>query len=261
MKTLTHEALFQQAPSIFSAEAHEKVSDKYAMIPTIECVKGLEKAGYYPVSAKESRSRDAQNRPFAKHMIRFRKHDHIELGGNVPEIVLFNSHNGLSSYQLKAGIYRLVCANGLIVGNDMFHSRVKHQGNAVEKVIEAADHIIEIMPKAIEVAGEWRDIRLTTEQKRAFAESASLLKWSPEEIEISPERLLLPRRLTDQSNDLWTTFNVIQENMIKGGMRYYKPDSFKRGTTRKVESVQENSRLNTALWNLTEKMAELVKVA
>lgn len=261
LPTLTETELFQQAPSIFALQACSGTSSKYAFIPTIECIRSLQKEGFNPVKVLESKCRSEDNRPFSKHMIRFRKEGTLEVGGNFPEIVLINSHNGLSSYQLKAGIYRLVCANGLVVGNDLFCRSVRHQGDAISKVVEAAGEIIEVIPEVIEIAEQWKNIRLDQHQRRIYANSAALLKWDPEEIEIDPESLLRPRRFQDRSDDLWTTFNALQENVIRGGVRYRNKDSSavrRRGSTRAVNAVSENTRLNTALWSLTEKMAVLV---
>ena len=257
MQIISEDQLRKQAPSIFALQAHEKTSSKYSLIPTIECVRGLEKAGFYPVKVQESNCRNKDNKPFAKHVIRFRKEGMVQVGGNVPEIVMINSHNGLSSYQLRAGIYRLVCANGLVVGNDMFYRSVRHQGEVISKVVESANEIIEIMPDAIEITENWKGITLNIEQKRIYAHSAAMLKWDANEIEVVPERLLSPRRREDTNSDLWTTFNAVQENIIRGGVGYYNSESRRRGSTRAVNSVNENSRLNTALWNLTEKMASL----
>lgn len=258
MQIITEDELKKQAPSVFSMQAHENTSDRYALIPTIECVRGLEKAGFYPVKAQESNCRNKDNKPYAKHMIRFRKEGLHCVGENVPEIVMINSHNGTSSYQLRAGIYRLACSNGLVVGNDMFYRSIRHQGDVISKVVESANEIIEIMPEAIEYAEKWKKLRLTEEQRRIYAESAALLKWDGETIEVTPEKILRPRRYADQGNDLWTTFNIIQENIIRGGVMSYNPTRHRRAKTRAVNSVSENNRLNTSLWNLTEKMASLV---
>jgi len=258
MQIITEDQLKKQVPSVFSMEAHENTSSRYALIPTIDCVRGLEKAGFYPVKATESNCRNKDNKPFAKHMIRFRKEGLPEVGGNVPEIVLINSHDGKSSYQLRAGIYRLVCANGLVVGNDLFCRRIRHQGDVIREVVESAHQIIGVMPKAIDYAEQWKGIHLSDEARRIYAESASLLKWDGETIEVTPEKILRPRRYADQSNDLWTTFNTVQENIIRGGVMSYNPTSHRRARTRAVNSVSENSRINMALWNLTEKMASLV---
>ena len=60
----------------------------------------------------------------------------------------------------------------------------------------------------------------------------------------------------DSGNDLWTTFNRIQENMIKGGMSG-RSKSGRRSTTREVNGVTENVKLNRALWTLADEFAKL----
>lgn len=260
MKLLTESQLKFQAPSIFSEEAHEKTSSKYKLIPTIESVKGLQEAGFYPVKATESRCRTIENKPFVKHEIRFRKPGILYgVGDYLPEIILTNSHDGKSSYQLRAGVYRLICSNGLTVGNDIFCRKIRHQKNCVEEVIHSAQEIIELVPEIIDKVEEWKGITLDVEARKVYSESAALLKWDQEKIPLPTERLLSPRREADKSPDLWTTFNAVQENLVRGGLRYYDSKNHRRGRTREINSVNENSKINIALWNLTEKMAQLAK--
>jgi hypothetical protein len=259
MRTLTEIELQRYAPSVFSTESNDKTSDRYAVIPTIEVVRGLEKEGFYPVMAQQSRVRNSDNKPFTKHLLRFRHQNSLEKGGNTPEIVLINSHDGKSSYQLRGGIYRLVCMNGLIVGSDYCHFKVRHQGNVIGRVAESANQLMQVIPRALEVAEQWKGITLEHAQQRVYAQSALMLKYDQTDplLEL-PERFLVPQRQGDTSKDLWTTFNILQEKLVRGGTRYYHSESNQYRRTRKVGSITENSRLNTALWNLTEKMAQLV---
>jgi hypothetical protein len=55
---------------------------------------------------------------------------------------------------------------------------------------------------------------------------------------------------------LWSVFNRVQENVIKGGLSAYKPGSFQRTTTRTVKGIDQDIRLNRALWTLGTRMAE-----
>ncbi|PWU05605.1 MAG: DUF945 domain-containing protein [Verrucomicrobia bacterium] len=249
------------APSVFATGGSERVSSRYGFIPTIDVVRGLSKAGFHPVMATQSRSRIVGRQNFVKHMMRFRHEsnmDNLRKDGMLSEIVLINSHDGTTSYQLRAGIYRLVCKNGLVVGNEFFTRSVKHQGKVVDRVVEAANDLIEVAPISVERVKEWQGIELNHEQKVVYAQAALGLKWDGDETLITPNQALEPRRFADESNDLWTTFNVLQENIIRGGIRYRTEDG-SRMRTRAVNSVGENVRLNTALWTLTEKMAELSK--
>lgn len=253
---LNTEQLKKLVPSAYSQEANEKASGKYGFIPTSTVIEALGDNGFYPIKAWQTRCRSDSNKPFTRHLIRFRKEGMEPINGILPEIILVNSHDCTTSYQIRGGAYRLVCQNGLIVGSDLFSRKIKHHGDVTDKVVSSASDIIEIFPKAIKTANEWREIELSTQQKIAFAESAILLKWPNREVNINPEYLTFPKRYDDCHNDLWTTFNIVQEKIIKGGVKY-RADSGIKIRTRPVNSVHENVRLNTALWCLTEKMAEL----
>lgn len=260
MMVLSEQQLMKNAPSIFATAPSTTTTDRYSLIPTIECVRGLKKAGFEAVFAKESNCRSIEKKPFVKHILRFRHHNNLALNGKVPEIVLVNSHDGLSSYQLRAGIYRIVCSNGLIVGNEWACHKIRHSGDIITKVVDSAHEIIEVIPQIMGKADEWEGITLEQPQRLALAEVAGNIKWGVEQCPISAERLLLPKRRSDNSMDLWTTYNVLQENLIRGGQRYYNAENGRYNSTRAVNSVNENTRLNTALWALTEKMAQLAAV-
>src|SRR5262249_39656086 len=146
--TLTNDQLHRSAPSIFASTPWHHMSDGYRFVPTIEVVDLLRGRGFQPVRAQQSRSRIEGKGAFTKHLIRFR-HDSLidapRVGEEIPELVLVNSHDGTSSYQLMAGIFRLVCSNGLVVQSTDFGSiRVHHSGGKdfQQRVIDATYQIV-----------------------------------------------------------------------------------------------------------------------
>src|SRR6185369_3215543 len=101
---LTEEHLQRYTPSVFTMEKSSSTSDRYQHISTIDVIRGLASEGFKPVNAVECRARSYENKPFTKHMLRFRHVDTNSTNdGLFPELVLINSHNGLSSYKLMAG--------------------------------------------------------------------------------------------------------------------------------------------------------------
>ncbi|MHB1949557.1 MAG: DUF932 domain-containing protein, partial [Gammaproteobacteria bacterium] len=201
---------------------------------------------------------------FTKHMLRFR---HVNArptaSGLYPEIVLINSHDGLSSYRLMAGVYRLVCSNGLIAGNTYDEIRVRHQGDILGNVIEGTYRVIGDSKKMIESAEKMSALVLSNPEKKIFAESAHAIRFENSSMSeaIEPVKLLSPRRLAESNkDDLFTVFNIVQENLIKGGIRGYAKDAngyHKRVRTRAINSIDQNTILNRALWSLAEKMMQL----
>lgn len=222
-------------------------------------LEGLRNEGFLPMAVGQTRCRDNSKREYTKHLLRFRRAEHVSLvpGQEVPEIVLVNSHDGTSSYQLMGGIYRVVCSNGLIVGDTNSEVRVRHTGNVLTDVIEGSFRVIEDIKAIAPRVEAFKQLVLDPRQQRAFAESALALRWDEGEAPIQPEQLLDVRRYEDNRRDLWTSFNRIQENMIRGGLSG-RGSTGRRTSTRAVASVSENVRLNKSLWLLTERMAELV---
>lgn len=137
---LTLDQVRNYAPSAFAVSAHESRSSRYTYIPTSEVIAGLMREGFQPFKATQSRSRIEGKTEFTKHMIRFRHVDSItalKVGDSIPEVVLVNSHDGTSAYKLTAGLFRLVCSNGLMVADSTVGMlSIMHKGNIVNEVIE-----------------------------------------------------------------------------------------------------------------------------
>jgi hypothetical protein len=258
---LSNDQIEKVAPAVFANEAHEQTSDRYKFIPTIQVVDILRNQGWSPVQAFEARVRNEDRRGFQKHSIRFAKLDNQELivGDSRPEILLTTAHDGTAKFDFHAALFRLICANGMVVSDTTFQKvGVKHVGFADEDVIDATFRIVNEVPKIAEAVETFRKIELTQEEQVAYAEAALRLRWADTGTEpVEAHKLLGVRRYDDRASDLWRTFNVVQENLIKGGPRgAYRPGQ-KRQSVRKVTSINEDVRLNKALWTLTEKMVEL----
>lgn len=262
------EALQRKAPSIFTQTRAEGTSDRYQHISTLEIIEKLMGEGFKPTVAKQSNSRLESKKSFAKHCIRFRHVDTVPSASQLfPELVLINSHDGLSSYRLYAGLYRLVCSNGLVAGQEYEDVKVRHQGDVVGNVIEGTYSIIDTAKQLIHVTEKMGSVQLDRDEQLLFAEAAHILRFEESEVgqSINPKQLLAPRRGAEvNKDDLFTVFNIVQENVIKGGLRGYGRDSQgypKRIRTREIKSIDQDTSLNRALWTLTEKMMQLKGVS
>lgn len=115
-RPLSDGQIIKAAPSVFAESAHESRSARYAYIPTSDVLNGLRREGFQPFMACQARTRTEGKQEFTKHMLRLRHQSQIN-GDTANEIILVNSHDGSSSYQMLAGCYRFVCENGLICGD------------------------------------------------------------------------------------------------------------------------------------------------
>lgn len=257
------------APSAFATEAHESRSARYVYIPTVTVIEAMMREGFQPMKATQSRSRVEGKAEFTKHMIRFRHTGAMGavVGDSFPEVVLVNSHDGTSAYKLMSGMFRLVCSNGLIRSEGETSAfSIQHTGNIVHKVIEGSFQIVKDARNTLEVVQDWQGLTLDAPERTAFAEVAHNLRFADahgvKDTPIQPRQLLEPRRYEDRGADLWKTFNVVQENVIKGGLSAFTAPTreHRRGrmvTTREVKGIDQDVRLNRMLWDFTQRVAEL----
>lgn len=252
---LTNDDIARAAPSVLATSAHESRGDRYAFIPTIDVLDGLRREGFQPFEVRQTKCRDAGKREHTKHLVRLRHPDAFSSQGEVPEIVLLNSHDGTSSYQLLAGFFRFVCSNGLIAGDVCNDVRVRHSGNVVNDVIEGSYTVLDNIKEIGERIDAYKAIALAPQEQVAFAEAATLLRWDEDKVPVTASSLIVPRRYEDRDPTLWNVFNRVQENLLNGGLRG-RTTTGKRTRTRAVGGVTENVKLNKALWTLADSLAK-----
>lgn len=248
---LTDEQIARYAPSIFAGEAHESRSSRYTYIPTGDVLASLRKEGFEPFMACQTRVRNAEKREHTKHMLRLRHVSRIEQK-EANEIILLNSHDGTSSYQMIAGCFRFVCANGMVVGDTMGEVRVRHSGQVVDQVIEGAYEVLNQFDEVDEQRETMKGVILRPSEQIALAQAALTYRYDQApHVPVTAEQILAPRRHEDKGADLWATFNRVQENLIKGGLRG-RNQKGRPARTRAVGGIDQDVKLNRALWVLAE---------
>jgi len=249
---LTMAELQARAPSVFATTPVSDVSGRYTFVPTTRVVETLGKSGWLPVSAQQTRARSVDGLVYKKHLIRFGNAGLPEINGCAPEIILLNSHDTTSCFILVAGLFRYACLNGLLVADAMFSSFVvRHTGYRDNQIIDAERRIVREFPQINRRISEYQGISLRQPERLYLARHAAALRWPGEHMPVLPENLLTPRRPEDAGNDLWTVFNVVQENLLRGGVHGYTRTS-RRMTTREIKSVNAHVSLNRDLWSLAE---------
>jgi hypothetical protein len=260
---LSDDQIRNVAPSIYADSAHESRSQRYAYIPTNVILDGLRKEGFQPFAVTQSRVRDENKRDHAKHMIRLR-HASMISAGEANEIILLNSHDGTSSYQMLAGQFVFVCSNGLVSGTAENDIRIRHQGKVQDDVIEGAFRVLEDFEQIGHQRDAMKSLSLNEGERQAFAHAALELRYGDPDgalmnAPITEQRVLTPRRFDERGKDLWTTFNVVQENVIRGDQQGRNANG-RRTRTRPITGIDQDVKLNRALWVLAEEMRKLKAV-
>ncbi|MBW8757036.1 MAG: DUF945 domain-containing protein [Burkholderiales bacterium] len=253
------------APSIFAAGKHVSRSDRYTYIPTIDVLRGLRREGFEPFMVAQGFSRVEGKAEFTKHMIRMRHAGQVQTRPEANEIILINSHDGASSYQMLAGMFRFVCANGLVVGDVVDDIRIPHKGNIQGDVIEGAFRVLDEFEAVEQHAEAMKALQLEPPEEIAFATAALALRFGERAVEetgghrpapVTAHQLTQARRPEDAGHSLWSTFQRVQENLIRGGQPGRSAQG-RRLQTRPVASIDRGVSLNRALWMLAEEMRKL----
>lgn len=254
---LSDDQIRKVAPSIFADAPHESRSERYSYIPTATVLTELRKEGFQPFMVTQTRVRDEGRREHTKHMIRLRHASQIN-GAEANEIVLLNSHDGTSSYQMLAGMFRFVCSNGLVCGDTVADVRVPHKGDVAGHVIEGAFEVLSGFERVKESRDLMRSITLDEGEAEVFARAALSLKYDDPDkpAPITESQILMPRRFDDRRPDLWSVFNRTQENLTKGGL-HGRSANGRRQRTRPVQGIDSDVRLNRALWLLADGLRQL----
>jgi len=252
---LSLDAVRARAPAAFAPSAHQRMSSKYTFIPSERVLTGLINVGFMPVEARQANTRSTSEL-HARHVIRLRRRlETVDLKDSVPDVVLLNSHDGTSGYQLRMGLYRVVCTNGLIVSRGAFPAYcVSHRGNVVDDVIVAALKTAEQFDALAERVERMEQRRLQKEEQVRFAEKALALRFPDlAESGMQPSQLLNCRRTEDLGDDLWTIMNRCQEALLRGGLSR-RSSNGRLTRTRRITSITSDVRLNSGLWDLAEEL-------
>lgn len=259
IKPLNNQELRKIAPSLFTEQPYHDVSDKYNFISTIEIVEQLRSKSWFPVSVSQSGVRELGKDGFQQHYVRFQNFtDLINPSGNVVELLLFNSYDRSKAFTISAGIYRYVCSNGLVLADSIFDSyKIKHLGDRNNDVENAVNRITQVKPKLLSKISRFESINLNQDEKEAFLQNALPLRFSKHLELDNPKELLAPLRDEDTKDDLYTTLNVLQENLLSSNIKGYNKDTGRRFTAKEITSISKDVEINKGLWDIAEKIASI----
>jgi hypothetical protein len=234
----------------FAVVPDSRVSARYGFVNTRSVAEALENEGWRVVGGNQVNTRDPARRAFAKHIVRLRRDvgEEIQVGGAIPELVIINSHNRRASFEVRTGVFRLVCSNGMVLPLlEGEGCRVRHTQNLVAEVLAAAERVAAGFATTADRINRWQRLYPSEGTLRRFAERALGLRWPAGAAPIPATDLLQARRNADMGDDLWRAFNRVQENLIRGGIRGQNVAGH-RMAVRRIRSIQRDVGINASLW-------------
>lgn len=260
IKEIGTDEMKKLCPAIFAVKPAPGVSKKYQFVPTIDVINDIKSMGWIPVEVASVKSRSKAIGK-GKHMIKFEHPDFETKDNERIQILLINSHDGSTNFQLSIGVFRLVCSNGLVVkDNDMGEVKVRHLGYSKEDIQEAVHTLVEGIPTVFLKMEQMKETKLTEEQMGELALKSACIRFNKdfekESEELSKildiEDLLDVERRADQGNGLYEVFNRVQEKLINGGFEYVNVRTGVPRKARKIKNFQQNNRVNQELWEVAQ---------
>lgn len=245
---ITIQEIQSVAPSVFNTQKAQKLSDRYTVVPTIDVVNQFMKAGWEVASAKQ-----VGRGVYGKHSVRLRNSELPKVGDSLLEAIITNSHDGTTKLQVGAGLYRLVCSNGLVVPmQELVNINQRHMNIQMDEVNQITEKFIEISPMIERSVNRMMDVKMDTEKKIDFVNKAIGIRWkNTEDIStLTLETIINPLRDGDTESNLWNTFNVVQEKLIRGG--FVKEQGRNVRTVKPITSLNMDTMINQKLWELAE---------
>ncbi len=258
---LTDAQLRAKAPSIFAESPIKGVSNRYAFVPTYKIINTFREAGYYPISAGETKVRNINNNGYQKHFLQFRSISNLLRPNSKEEyadIVLVNDHSAKSSFKLILSYWRIVCSNMLFVPSYTFTSTsIIHSGYQDNKIQDAITEVTQYMPKMEKEIKQFKSINLSEIEQHSLAMAALDLRFDTKVHKINPDELLKIHRVADSDSSLWNIFNRLQEGIIRGGIKGENIETGRTFTSKAINSIDTNLALNQELWSTIRMMAGL----
>ena len=222
------------------------LSKHYSFVPTSNVINDLRSMGWDVVDAKQVKARKKSTKGYQKHMITFEHPDYkidqvkeVEISDGktetqvkkpteYPQLLLTNSHDGGNAFTLSAGIFRLVCSNGLVIKTEDYGSaRLVHKGYSFEALQKLVKEFEETVSEVLNKITEMKKVQLTKDQQIEFAKQAALLRfksksYNEDNIEkvVNIDDLLNVERKEDAGNGLYEVFNRVQESIVQGKYLY-----------------------------------------
>jgi hypothetical protein len=245
---MTIQELQSVAPSVFTTEKSPKLSDRYMMVPTIDVVNKFIDAGW-----EISKANQVGSGPFGRHSVRMRNSVLPKVGDSLVEAIITNSHNGTSKLEIGAGLFRLVCSNGLVISQqELISLNQRHMKISMDEVEMITETFIKSTPVIERSVNRMSEIKMDTDKQVDFATKAMGIRWkNTEDIStMTIDSILNPIRRDDMDPTLWNTFNVVQEKLIRGG--FVKQQSNKSRQVKPITSLTMDTMINQKLWELAE---------
>ncbi len=229
------------------------VSTRYQVINTMDIINEFERFGFELASVEAGNVRDLAKVGKQKHMVRMTTGEKL-FGEMRPEVIINNSYDGTKALNIRIGMFRFVCSNGMVVGHNLLPNlQILHSNRAWAETIH---EFVDTYEDKYKLQKEWishmRDAKMSLDHAYHVAEKALAIRHYDQRISndaVDPLELLLVKRREDRGDSAWIRYNVMQEHLVNGEYKKYGND----GVAHKAKimtNTDELIRMNVELSDL-----------
>jgi hypothetical protein len=228
---------------------NQRIKSKPTMVESLDAVREFQRQGWNIAGAYEKRDK---SRKINSHFIRMEHPDFIVRDSKgkreaVATMNISNSCTGIKPMELDLGAYRQICSNGLVAHTSYSNARVPHSEKGQYTLQEILCDLGIRTQGVMEEFNKLKEKQLSPKEMMNLATQAAEIRFGKgHRIDVS--QLLNIVREEDKSEDVWTVFNRIQENLTQPQRIFDKKGDIVGG----VSSIEENTRINKQLFELVQ---------
>ncbi len=257
-----------KSSSFIQDQKHSTKSARFQAVKPELVETVLAQRGFKLVDLKTGHARDPERAHHQTTIARYRSQSEFKVGGLHLDIVAKMPHL-YGSIELILGTYRVICTNGLVVGEAFESFKIKHLGNPIQELNNALTQLVAQEAQLIETIQRMQDTQLDVGQMRDFSRAVGLKlvgeTSTNADVHITDQALLVPYREEDKATDLFTVLNVVQENALRSKMPYLRVSRKLDGTLQyrnlKTRGAKDSSakaiEVNKMIWDIGSQFLEV----
>ena len=215
-------------------KAHSIRSSRFVPLQPSYYASVLNDYGYFVKSIHSGRARNEDRKAHQNVITTFQKETALtEVGDVFPRITLKQSHL-YGADQAFFGIFRLWCKNGAAMRLSGSQSqRVRHTGDAKSQFEAAIAELVAQTDLVADLVKSMSSRDVTPTQVAEFTREVARIRLGESDSisNIQYQDLMRVHRSADAGQDAFTVFNVVQENIMRYGLRYVSSSLNEQGQT------------------------------
>lgn len=245
--------------SFVQSNKHDTKSNRFQSIQPSKIAEVLLDHGFDLATLKTGIAKSLERQDYQTTVATYRSRDQFELKGMHFDLK-FKIPHLYGALQAYLGIFRLVCKNGLVAGHNYQTLSVKHLGNPYEILNAEIPRLVAQRDAMVAEISAMQNTELSQSEMILLAAAIAEARLKPisNVVKFESTNLLVAGRHEDVQTDLFTVFNVIQENLLRKGLQY-QFNSFdsngvtilRNATSRRIKDTSVAAiDLNQAIWDV-----------